>query len=108
MGMTTIDDFNHTLNDLHHKDVGSDDELYYFNYHPFDRFNWVATATWTELTHWVQLPHLIHFSSAAELLLRLATEDLRPARAGMKRRQERDLVRATMFWSEALARMGLC
>merc|ERR1712046_319431 len=67
-GMTTIEDFNHPTA----VDAGR------LDYDPFDRSDWVGVAAWTQLTHWVQLPHLLYFASTAQLLLRLAGEDLRP------------------------------
>eukprot|EP00928_Gymnodinium_smaydae_P031105 TRINITY_DN22944_c0_g6_i1.p1 TRINITY_DN22944_c0_g6~~TRINITY_DN22944_c0_g6_i1.p1 ORF type:complete len:707 (+),score=54.85 TRINITY_DN22944_c0_g6_i1:170-2290(+) len=107
-GMTTIDDFNHDLPDLDRRENGrvAGAVAPHFEHHPFNRLSWPAVAAWTELTHWNTLPHLLHCAGVAEMLLRLARDDLRPVAAGMRRRQERDVTRAVHFWTSALADLG--
>mmetsp|Transcript_58675 Transcript_58675/g.165569 ORF Transcript_58675/g.165569 Transcript_58675/m.165569 type:complete len:193 (-) Transcript_58675:86-664(-) len=110
-GMTTIDDFNHTLPGarlafgMGGAASGPGTRAPHFQYDPFDRNNWNAAAAWAELTHWAALPHLVYCDGAADMLSRLARDDLRPVRAGMRRQQERDLVRNANFWSAALMRL---
>lgn len=107
-GLTTIDDFNHTLPGASRDAVGDVRKGgAHMDHDPFDRGDWTGVAAWTELTHWVTLPHLLHCRGAAEMVLRLAREDLRPVSAGMRRRQERDLIRAVRFWGAALVHLGL-
>merc|ERR1711920_1155592 len=51
-GMTTIDDFNHSLPGLKEQDSADPGvDGYHIEYDPFDRFNWNAVSAWTELTH---------------------------------------------------------
>lgn len=103
-GMTTIDDFDRFLplemrrGEPYGRGRGGPHE----GTNPFNRSSWPVVDSWTALTHWTTLPHLLSFSSSAQLLLTLTTEDLRPASAGMRRRQERDIVKAVQFWTLAL------
>lgn len=102
-GMTTLDDFNHSLlSALHVSGIPA----LRLTSDPFERNNWSSVAAWSQLTHWNTLPHLIHCAGAAELLLHLVSRDLRLTSVAMRRRQQRDLVRATRFWATAFPLFG--
>eukprot|EP00438_Fugacium_kawagutii_P029250 Skav229585 [mRNA] locus=scaffold568:935109:938270:+ [translate_table: standard] len=106
-GLTTIEDFNHVLAaaGLGGKSWRSSEFVGpHLEYNPFDR-SWLAADAWTQLTHWVSLPHLVRFASAAELLKRLVQEDLRRVTAAMRRQQTRDVLRASRFWTAALSHL---
>eukprot|EP00435_Cladocopium_sp_Y103_P042569 s797_g11.t2 len=106
-GLTTIEDFNHVLTDAGLQGKGwrsSDISGPHLDYNPFDR-DWLAADAWTQLTHWVSLPHLVRFASAAELLKCLLQEDLRRVAAAMQRQQTRDVLRAARFWTAALSHL---
>jgi len=100
-GMTTIEDFDHYLPN-EKMSAGVEDPVPYLERNPFDRSNWHAVSAWAELTHWQSLPHLLHCAGVAHMLLRVVREDLRTTTAGMRRRQEIDLLRTVDFWASAL------
>ncbi|CAJ1376915.1 unnamed protein product [Effrenium voratum] len=105
-GLTSIEDFDHVLPDAgfqggwRKSDIGP-----HLDFNPFDR-EWRAADAWTQLTHWVSLPHLVRFESSAQLLSRLMQENLRSVSAAMRRQQERDVIRAVRFWTAALSHLG--
>ncbi|CAE7411864.1 iksA [Symbiodinium pilosum] len=63
-GLTSIEDFDHKLPSAG-GGAGSDPHSPHLDYNPFDRSDWRGVDAWTQLTHWVTLPHLLRFACSS-------------------------------------------
>jgi len=98
-GMTTMEDFAH---ELPKPERTSAAVVPYLDRDPFLRDDWHAVAAWSQLTHWMTLPNLVNCKGAADMMLRLVGEDLRPLVGKMHQRQALDVARGVRFWTGAL------
>jgi len=99
-GLTTMEDFDH---ELPKAERPADEVVPYLERNPFLRLEWHTVTAWSKLTHWMTLPHLVNCNGAAEMMLRLVGEDLRPLSAKMHQRQALDVARGVRFWTGALS-----
>lgn len=77
-----------------------------YPYSPFDRANVTARLAWIEAyTDWYLWPHIVQYSSVANLVQKLHSTDFQAVSAAMRSETEKAASSASLFWRAAFEKV---